>query len=40
MRSMLPVMAEAFVNLLMYLLMKPTLKKDDRLRENIIRPTH
>lgn len=36
-RSMLPVMAEAFVNLLMYLLMKPTLKQDDRLRENLIR---
>lgn len=36
-RSMLPVMAEAFVNLLLYLLMKPALKKDDRLRENIIR---
>ena len=36
-RSMLPVMAEAFVNLLLYLLMKPALKKDDRLRENLIR---
>ncbi len=36
-RSMLPVMAEAFVNLLLYMLMKPALKKDDRLRENIIR---
>lgn len=36
-RSMLPVMAEAFVNLLMYMLMKPNLKKDDRLRENLIR---
>ena len=36
-RSMLPVMAEAFVNLLMYLLMKPALKRDDRLRENLIR---
>ncbi|WP_196517956.1 hypothetical protein [Halomonas sp. PA16-9] len=36
-RSMLPVMAEAFVNLVMYLLMKPALKKDDRLRENLIR---
>ncbi len=30
-RSMLPVIAEAFVNLLLYMLMKPTLKKDDRL---------
>ncbi|MGH9437976.1 MAG: hypothetical protein ACRD22_08780 [Terriglobia bacterium] len=36
-RSMLPVMAEAFVNLLMYMLLKPALKKDDRLRENLIR---
>lgn len=36
-RSMLPVMAEAFINLLMYLLMKPVLKRDDRLRENMIR---
>ena len=36
-RSMLPVMAEAFVNLLMYMQMKPELKKDDRLRENIFR---
>ncbi len=36
-RSMLPVMAEAFVNLLLYMLLKPALKKDDRLRENIIR---
>jgi len=36
-RSMLPVMAEAFVNLLLYMLMKPELKADDRLRENIIR---
>jgi len=36
-RSMLPVMAEAFVNLLLYLLMKPELKNDERLRENAIR---
>ena len=36
-RSMLPVMAEAFVNLLMYILMKAPLKKDERLRENLIR---
>lgn len=36
-RSMLPVMAEAFVNLLLTMLMKPALKKDDRLRENLIR---
>lgn len=36
-RSMLPVMAEAFVNLLMYMLMKPELKADDRLRENLFR---
>jgi len=36
-RSMLPVMAEAFTNFLLYLLMKPSLKKDDRLRENLFR---
>ena len=36
-RSMLPVMAEAFVNILLYMLMKPALKKDDRLRENLFR---
>jgi hypothetical protein len=30
-------MAEAFVNFLLYMLMKPALKKDDRLRENVIR---
>jgi len=36
-RSMLPVLAEAFVNFLLYMLMKPALKKDDRLRENLIR---
>ena len=36
-RSMLPVMAEAFVNLLIYMLMKPELKADDRLRENVFR---
>ncbi len=36
-RSMLPVMAESFVNLLVYMLMKPALKNDNRLRENYIR---
>jgi len=36
-RSMLPVMGEAFVNLLLYILMKPELKQDERLRENAIR---
>ena len=36
-RSMLPVMAEAFVNLLLYVLMKPDLKKDERLKENSMR---
>ena len=36
-RSMLPVMAEAFVNLLLYVLMKPELKRVDRLRENALR---
>jgi hypothetical protein len=36
-RSMLPVMAEAFVNLVLFVLMKIDLKSDDRLRENTIR---
>lgn len=36
-RSMLPVLAEAFVNLLMYILMKPDLRNDERLRENALR---
>lgn len=36
-RSMLPVMAEAFVNLLLFALMRPELKTDERLRDNAIR---
>lgn len=36
-RSMLPVMAEAFVNLLLFALMRPELKSDERLRNNAIR---
>lgn len=36
-RSMLPVMAEAYVNLLLFVLMRPDLKNDERLRENTIR---
>ncbi len=36
-RSMLPVMGEAFVNLLLYILMKPELRKDERLRDNAVR---
>ncbi|MFM8443593.1 MAG: hypothetical protein ACKN9W_09680 [Methylococcus sp.] len=36
-RSMLPVMAEAFVNLILFMLMRPELKTDERLRENTIR---
>jgi len=36
-RSMLPVMAEAFVNLLLFVLMRPELKSDERLRDNAIR---
>jgi len=36
-RSMLPILAEAYVNLLIYLLMKPELRGDDRLRENVFR---
>lgn len=33
-RAMLPVMAEAFVNLVLYVLMRSELKSDGRLREN------
>lgn len=36
-RSMLPILAEAFINLLLFVLMKGELKKDSRLRDNIIR---
>ncbi len=36
-RSMLPVMAEAYVNLLLFVLMRPELKSDERLRENTLR---
>lgn len=36
-RSMLPVMAEAFVNLLLFLLARPEIKSDARLFENLIR---
>lgn len=36
-RSMLPVMAEAYVNFLLFALMRPELKSDERLRENTIR---
>lgn len=36
-RSMLPVMAESFVNLLLFALMRPELKSDQRLRDNTIR---
>jgi hypothetical protein len=36
-RSMLPVLAESFVNLLLYILMKPELKSNERLRDNIFR---
>jgi hypothetical protein len=36
-RSMLPVMAEAFVNLLLFALMRPEFKSDERLRDNAIR---
>jgi hypothetical protein len=36
-RSMLPVMAEAYVNFLLFVLMRPELKSDERLRENTIR---
>lgn len=36
-RSMLPVMAEAFVNLLLFALMRSELRSDERLRDNAIR---
>lgn len=36
-RSMLPVLAEAYVNFLLFVLMRPELKSDDRLRENALR---
>lgn len=36
-RSMLPIMAESYVNLLLYILMKPELKSDERLRESKFR---
>lgn len=36
-RSMLPVMAEAYVNLLLFVLMRPEIKADERLKENTIR---
>lgn len=36
-RSMLPVMAEAFVNFLLFMLLRPEIKTDERLRENTIR---
>lgn len=36
-RAMLPVMAESFVNLLLFILMKPELKKDTRLFNNAFR---
>lgn len=34
---MLPVMAEAFVNFIMYVLMRPEIRGDNRLRENAFR---
>jgi hypothetical protein len=36
-RSMLPVVAEAFVNLLIYFLMRPEIRKDPRLTDNVFR---
>ena len=36
-RSMLPVMAEAFINLLLFCLMKKEMRADERLRENAFR---
>ncbi|TWG82718.1 hypothetical protein L602_003400000020 [Cupriavidus gilardii J11] len=36
-RSMLPVMAESYVNLLLFVLMRPEIKMDERLKEHTIR---
>lgn len=36
-RSMIPVLAEAYVNLVIYILMKPEIRGDERLRENVFR---
>ncbi|KAK48589.1 hypothetical protein BG58_30660 [Caballeronia jiangsuensis] len=36
-RSMIPVMAEAFVNLVLFVLMRPELRSDKRMRDHIIR---
>lgn len=36
-RSMLPVMAESYINLLLFVLMRPEIKADDRLRDHTIR---
>jgi hypothetical protein len=36
-RSMLPVMAEAFINMLLFILMRPDVKADPRLRDNVFR---
>ncbi|RHW19561.1 hypothetical protein C2846_18155 [Pseudomonas jilinensis] len=36
-RSMLPVMAEAFVNLLLFVLVRPDIKGDKRLLESVVR---
>ena len=36
-RAMLPVLAESFVNLLLFVLMHPHIKVDERLRDNVVR---
>ena len=36
-RSMLPVMAEAFINLILFTLMHPDRKKDERLKDNLFK---
>lgn len=36
-RTMLPVLGEAFINMVLYLLMRPEIRKDDRLREHTFR---
>lgn len=36
-RAMLPIVAESFVNLLLYVLLRPDIKNDTRLRDNVLR---
>jgi hypothetical protein len=36
-RSMLPILAESYVNLVLFAMMRPEFRSDDRLRENVVR---